>query len=455
MSVLASALDGERPPAVPTASLIDAVAGERVLVLGSFPPTGRDLDVAARAGTREQIADGLASKGFVRRGPCLSPARPWVQQWVRFAEGSAFAVDLHPPERWSLDEAEMSALFADAVPLPGMRRLARCAPHHVLLLAARGLVGRGGRLDEKRRRRVERALAEDPQAWRRAREHARAWGLSRALGELERAYRSDAPVPVLARAVAQAQLIVSAGPRPAAQRAARRIWARRPRAARVVSLSGLDGAGKSTQAQVLQELFDGVGVELEVAWMPLGHSPRHPTLRFIRGSASRMLKAAGRVRGRPAQAAPGANVARGVRQRSEMVTQQWVTIVALVQALQHRRAALRHAGTGKLVLFDRYILDSSAQLRLFYGAEHEFRFQKWLIRLVSPTPVVSFWLDVPPKTLAARKELQYSFEDVCLQWQLYQQELVRCRVERLDGERPRPELTEAMARRIWLRVGHE
>jgi thymidylate kinase len=434
---------------------IDSAVDDRVLVLGSFPPQGRDLDVVARERTREMIGAALARWEFVARGRGISPSRAWVQQWVRFDGGAAFAVDVHPPERWGIRGAELEALFADGVPVEGMRHVVRCAPHHVLLLTARGLVGRGGRLDAKRRRRIARALEEDSRAWPRAAEEAPGWGLTSALAALEFAYRSDMPLGRAPRARARLELMAAGGPRGAARRAARWLSSRRPRRVRVVSLSGMDGAGKSTQSLLLQEMFGGVGADMVVSWMPLGHSHQHATLRVIRGSARRARALTRRARGAPVARAGAQETkpAHGATERSETVAQAWATTVALLQALQHRRAALRHAGSGKIVLFDRYVLDSSAQLRLFYGAGRRFRVQTWLLRVVSPTPVLSFWLDVSPRALAARKEPQYSFETVCLQWQLYQQGLAGCGVQRLDGERPQADLTDEIAEQIWRVTG--
>jgi len=218
-------------------------------------------------------------------------------------------------------------------------------------------------------------------------------------------------------------------------------------------VSGLDGAGKSSQALAVQELLDAVGVDAVVAWMPLGHSPRHRTLRLIRRTAGRVLRMRRRGAAGGAKTIGEPNPIRGARERSELITQGWVTTVALMQALQHRRLVLRHWGTGRLVMFDRYVLDTAAQLRYFYGAHHRFPFQKWLVRAVSPTPRLSFLLDVPPETVALRKPLQYTFDEVRLQADLYKEELKDGGVARLDGDRPQSELTDELARAIWREVG--
>jgi thymidylate kinase len=450
MSVIATP-DRTAAP-VAAAAVVDAAALERVLVLGSYPPTGRDLDVLARPGERDAIVSALARAGFAARGPRLAPPRPFVEQWVRFAGGAALVVDLHRPERYELSDAQVEQLFADAVPIEGMRALARCAPHHVLLLAARGLVRRRGALGAKRLHRVRRAALEDPDCWARARALAPAWGLGRALTALERAVAGDSPAGRLDRARAQLELVTAAPRR--LERAALSVLAHRPHPARVVSVSGLDGAGKSSQALAVQELMAAAGVDAVVAWMPLGHSPRHRTLRLLRRTAGRLLRARRGRRDpdtRPAIGDP--NPVRGARERSELITHGWVTVVAVVQALQHRRAVLRHLGTGRLVIFDRYVLDTTAQLRYFYGAQHRFEFQKRLVRFLSPRATVSFLLDVPAETVAMRKPLQYSFEEVCLQAGLYKDELEQTDVVWLDGERPQTELTDELAASIWREVG--
>lgn len=198
--------------------------------------------------------------------------------------------------------------------------------------------------------------------------------------------------------------------------------------------------------------------------MPLGHSPRNPAVRVLRRSATVVLTSlhglGKRSSGAGSGAASGAdraalpqNLARVLRERSRAGTHAWAATVALIQAFEHRRAALRHSGAGRVVIFDRYTLDSCAQLRFFYGAANEFRVQKWLIRVVSPKARCAYLLDVPAETLLMRKDLQYSPMEVQQQVGLYQSEAARLRVHRLDGERPMDELSEEIARDVWKRIG--
>jgi thymidylate kinase len=444
---------GVEHDAVATAHVVDARLDGRALILGTLPPEGRDLDLVVRRPERETARSALAADGFIPRGPGLTPRRRWVEQLVRFRNGSAFSVDLNPAERWGMSRKELEALFAEARPVDGMDKIARPAPHHMLLLVARKVCRSGGHLDAKRRRRVERALAEDPRAWETARERAPMWGLGPALELLESVY-GGAVVSPGALKRAQATLLLSGGPRWWLEMVARRVRSMLPRRTRIISLSGLDGAGKSSQSTALIEMLEGLGVDITVEWMPLGHAPRYRAIRTIRGAVGRALRIYRRARGLGrARGGSGADSAKSqdvaLRKRSGAVNQAWTTVVALHQAIQHRKALLKHAGRGKVVIFDRYTPDAAAQLRFFYGSQNAFRFQKWLIDRISPNPRRSYLLEVPPAVVAARKPLQYTFEGVCEQAALLVEESGRLGVVRLDGERPREEITERIARELW------
>lgn len=175
----------------------------------------------------------------------------------------------------------------------------------------------------------------------------------------------------------------------------------------------------------------------------------------MRATAAAVLRLYRRVRGRSgSKGSGGAGSAKkadsSLRQRSALVTHGWTTVIAVHQAIQHRKAVLKHFGRGRVIVFDRYTPDSAAQLRFFYGSHNSFRFQKWLIDRISPNPRRSYLLDVPPAVVAARKELQYTIEGVREQAELLAEESKRVGVVRLDGQRPREELTEQMLRELWL-----
>src|SRR5437879_7329959 len=83
---------------------VDSAASGPVIVLGSLPPSGRDLDIVARSAERERIERALTAAGLVRKG----------SDFALFRDCSAYGVELFPAERFA-PQAALDALFAPAV----------------------------------------------------------------------------------------------------------------------------------------------------------------------------------------------------------------------------------------------------------------------------------------------------------------------------------------------------
>src|SRR5262249_62086100 len=96
---------------------VDAAALGRVIVLGSLPPAGRDLDLLARTPERERIESALSDAGLERKG----------SEFALFGACSAFGVELITAERF-LPRSALDDLFGRALPLDGSTALARPAP---------------------------------------------------------------------------------------------------------------------------------------------------------------------------------------------------------------------------------------------------------------------------------------------------------------------------------------
>src|SRR5207302_3845647 len=133
-----------------------------------------DLDLLVRDADMPPIEQALARDGFRNRG----------DEWVRFRDCTADAVELVQASTWHLGGPELDDLYAQARPLDGLDRVVRPAPQHALLVLAR-LTAQSVALPEKRRRRVEAALAEQPDAWQLAGDLAPAWSLQPELERLE------------------------------------------------------------------------------------------------------------------------------------------------------------------------------------------------------------------------------------------------------------------------------
>lgn len=390
--------------------IVDGAAPGPVLVFGSPPGKGRDLDLLVRDADLAPLQDVLAREGFRNRG----------DEWVRFHDGTADAIDLVPASAWRLPGRELDDLFAQARRLDGLDRLVLPAPHHALLVLAR-LTGKAGTLPDKRRRRLESALAEEAGAWRHARELAPAWSLRAELEHLERTFLGQATP---------------------------HLRVPRPRRPRVIALSGIDGSGKSSQAQLLRETLERLGYDAAVEWTPFG---QNAWLERLGGPAKRLLSRSHRFRSSEPARETGLERTSGtaLRERSAAVNQAWATVVSFANALAQLQTIARHSRHGRIVVYDRYALDSTVQLRFRYGTNGRFSLQRSLIGLLAPKPLASFYLDIPPETSLDRKDDRWTLADLDMQARLYREEYERGGVERLDGLRPRDELAAEIAETVW------
>lgn len=381
--------------------VVDGVLRGRAVVVGSLPPDGRDLDVLVAADEVAALERALRAAGFERYGDA----------WLRFANLTAEIVDVIRAGDWGLAPAQERELFADAVALGDSRRLARPAAHHALLVLARGLSAEP-QLSERRRQRLRAALAEDPDALARARRRARAWGVE---AQLE-ALASGAAGPASRRRVA-----------PAGARA--RLGAicdllRGRRRGTVIALSGLDGAGKSTQAAALSAALGRLGHEVAIEWTRLGLRER-----FWARAAQAERTAA-------------------LRRRSALARQLSATALTLDQAWSQRRWVSGRLARGQVVICDRYTLDSVVSLRCLVGGEAALRLQRAILRALTRRPLRAYLLDVPAETAWERKR-EHGLQRLRRQRALYLAEHRDLGVDVLDGAAPPAELASRIACDCW------
>lgn len=403
------------------AAAVDALLEGPALVFGSLPPHGRDLDLLLEGHRVAALEDALRANGWEQDG----------STWVSFGGCTAFELDIAPVEGWALPPAEVVALYDEARPIEGYSHLVRPAPHHLLLIMARR-ISFGATLEGKKRACIVAALEEDPDAWGKAGAAAGAWGQERSLAAMRAAMQRSA-----------LENVHRPGPRARAARLLRR------RRGLVVAMSGIDGSGKSSQAESLRTALQALGHEAHVEWMRL---PYIPSLDLIARPVKRLLARGGAVRSdRTRRSAPvegsipeGAyqhrteDEARLVREKSPILTYGWTLMVAVATGLKHRRTTMPKIRRGIVVIRDRYTLDSAVGLRYRYG-ERPFRLQLALIRWLSPKPSLTFWFDVPPEDALARKLDKFSVPQLRRQSELYAELSEAYEAHRLDATRS-PEL---------------
>jgi thymidylate kinase len=421
--------EADRPLALSVARLVDSIAGGRVIVLGSPPPQGRDLDLLVRAGERRSIERGLLAAGLVRRG----------ETFARFADCSAYGVELIAAERY-LSPGPLGELFRGARPVEGFSHLCRPAPPHALLVLAR-LVADEGRLVPKRHRRLERILAGASDVWSEAEKFAPGWGAETHLRRL--AWLQQEP----SRGQSRGPAGVAWGLRRAGS-----VVRRRPL---LVSLSGLDGSGKSSQARWLVQSLHELGVPAEVVWNDLlGNVAADVVARPIkallamRGHALAELSSyedrAAPVDSQTIAPAPSGAVA---GERRDLAREAWSGYVTLTGALEQRWHAMRQQLRGRAVVFDRGPLDLAVRMQVLYRTSPARASR--IAGRVAPRPRLSFWLDIPPALSLERKEDIWSLRQLTEQARMYGLLAAEFGVTRLDGTRPAAELAAEIGSAVW------
>jgi thymidylate kinase len=414
---------------------IDNSLSDRILVFGSLPPRGRDVDLLIRTVCDFETVEGvLRHERFERYG----------DRWIRVDTAPPLVVELVLAEAWSLPASELAAVYEEARPLRPFLNVARPAPAHSLLILARKRAWRRG-ISAKRRARIDAGVAEDPAAWARARARAPSWGVSASLDALEQAHRDERP-PLARRLSALAEALARAGDGSVvrgARKRRHRILARER--GQLFAFSGLDGAGKSHQAAVLAQTLDALGRDPVVVWSPLGSTGivalvggwgKRAVLALERGApAAERLR--GRSTGRDAQSAVSAAQRR-------VVAPTWVSLMGMANALSRLRVVAILI-LGRDVVCDRYALDSAVHLLQRFGPSRAVRWQIALIRFVSPTPRRSFVLDVRPEVALRRKVDRWSEAELRVRAELYRDLHTRFGAIRVDGEQSVERVAEEVA----------
>lgn len=388
------------------AAELDRTLDRRVVVYGSLPPHGRDLDLLVRDGDLADLEAGLHRLGYTQRGA----------EWTRSRDCDLDVIDPALASEWNLPATERDALFEQARCIDSLRWLRRPAPYHALLIAARRVAG-SGRLEEKVADRIRDAVREDPSAPELARAVAAEWDMTEPL-ELLVGAAPRAPLTKRRRVRAIFDQPRRSGTAPGLGAAATvRVVLRRRRRGTLFSLSGLDGSGKSTQADGLERALRRLGRDPRIEWVPLKPpAPLHHLGRLSKRALRPLARAATATRGeRPTAGGQESRVerdlrgsdrrepARVLRRRSVIVATTWSTTVVVAAGVKWGYLLRRRLWRGEDVICDRYLLDAWTFMRYHYQASAQLHRQWHLLALLLPRPDAAFQLEIPPELASARK----------------------------------------------------
>ncbi len=220
----------------------------------------------------------------------------------------------------------------------------------------------------------------------------------------------------------------------------------------MVALSGIDGSGKSSQAQALRAALEQLGYETAVEWTPFG---QNAWLDVLGRPVKAVLRHSRRFGAVEASGDTGLERTSGtvLRERAPAVNYVWSAVVTLANGLAQLGTIARHTRHGRIVVYDRYALDSTVQLRFRYGSDRSFGLQRRLIDLLAPKPIAAFYLDIPPEVSLTRKDDRWTVDDLSAQADLYREEYAGRGVTRLDGLRPADELAAEIGEAVWRSLG--
>ena len=213
----------------------------------------------------------------------------------------------------------------------------------------------------------------------------------------------------------------------------------------VVALSGVDGAGKSSLAQLVSDYLDHVGIRSAIIWTRPGMRMDWLTRPIVR--LLRLFGGPPRIPG-VAQVASGSPIR--LRTRRGVVGWLWTTIVTTVFLADVR---LRHLRSRGVLIYDRHLPDALTTLAFVYAGV-DLKLHRWLVRRLLPPADLRFYIEMSAEEATARKPGDViGTHAVTRQLEEYDSILTTVPAfRRLDGTRTTAELANHVFRAI---VGSE
>lgn len=194
-----------------------------------------------------------------------------------------------------------------------------------------------------------------------------------------------------------------------------------------IVLCGLDGSGKTTHSQALQQAFRICGVNARVVWGRAGSLPlTRFILRILRAvNIDYQKKKPGRQRGKRA----------GHFAQKNWSMAMWSVVNGLDMGLFNFFRVTIPLAFGRAVIADRFIYDSVIDLESLRGSPNLRRPLYRFLKRLAPAPDVLFFLDIQPGHILERGVVE---DRECLEkkHQLYQEIVKQAGAVVIDTHRP-------------------
>ena len=164
----------------------------------------------------------------------------------------------------------------------------------------------------------------------------------------------------------------------------------------IVVFSGVDGAGKSTQIDILKEQIEGQGLSVISVWSRGGYTPGFELLKkFLRIALGKKVISSGK------------SARRDKIMSKSFVNYLWLIMAMLDLLILYAIIFRVKSLLGKVVICDRYLGDTFIDFSLnFPNSDFE---KMWLWKLlvaISPKPDVSFLFILPVEESMRRSKLK-------------------------------------------------
>ncbi|MCF6158929.1 MAG: hypothetical protein E3K32_10235 [wastewater metagenome] len=177
-----------------------------------------------------------------------------------------------------------------------------------------------------------------------------------------------------------------------------------------ICFTGIDGSGKSSQAQVLQKHLHELGIPAIYTWSRWEPYLLQPFIKRFKGSDATRASGVSNIRKK-----------KQILLRNPCILWLWLNLALFDYYLQARRKVLGYLNKRNIILCDRYLFDFAADQAVNMGKSTEgleHVLQLTLSRLF-PQPDLLFILDVEPETGSKRKQDGTSIEYLKERQKLY------------------------------------